>query len=432
MMHADVSALIGENYLAYLLLGGLLIVMFSYRDVQLPAGKAFRLIAAVLFVMCISNSIERWAVLSPDRIGVRIAASLMHYIFQPLVLYLELAVLIPQRPGSNGKKVLLALPLIINACIYMASLLEEHKVFWYADDYTFHRDYWGMSVYAVTFFYLVMLVLWSIRTFHRDDKRMSIFLFFVTGIAILTGTLEGLNLIPGYIDESFTLGALIFYTYLITQYEAGMRTDLVEKELELSRSELKLLRRQIKPHFVFNSLHNIKALIRKDPVKASSLLMDFSEYLRANLDSLNSDNLISFEDELENVEAYVSLALVDDSKDIDVVYDIRERHFRLPPLTLEPIVENSISHGLSDKGTVILSTDCDDEDYIVRVTDNGRGFSYDETAACINSGSSRRGIGIENVRTRLCKLCGGTLDIESGSDGTTVTIRIPKSKGALV
>ena len=425
MTHADITTLIGENYLACLLLGGLLVVMFSYRNVQLPASRSFKLIVLVLLVMCISSGIERWAVLSPDRESVRIAASVVHYMIQPLVLYLELVVLTPLHQRKGNGIVVLSIPLIINACIYMASLFTDQKVFWYAEDYTFQRDMWGMSVYVVTFLYLLVLIIRSIQVFHREDRRMSIFLFFVAGIGILTGTLEGLNLITDYIDEAFVLGALLFYTYLITQYESRMRTDLVEKELELSKSELTLLRRQIKPHFVFNSLHNIKSLIRKDPEKASKVLVDFSEYLRANLDSLSSETLISFEEELQNVEAYVSLALVDESKNIDVKYDIRERDFKLPPLTIEPLVENAIVHGLTGGGTVTLFADSDDEGYVVKVYDDGVGFA----GSASDIKKDRTSVGIDNVRTRLDKLCGGTIDIDSSPKGSTVTIRIPKQKG---
>ena len=427
MTFTDIATLTGESYLACLLLGGLLVVMFSYRKVQLPASRSFKLIVIVLFVMCISSSIERWAILSPDRESIRIVASLVHYMIQPLVLYLELVVLIPPDQGKNKGKLILAIPLIINAFIYLASLFTEQKIFWYADDYTFHRDLWGMSVYVVTFLYLTILVLLSVLAFHRDDRRMSIFLLFVAGIAILTGMLEGLNLITGYIDEAFVLGALLFYTYLITQYESRMYTELVEKELELSQSELTLLRRQIRPHFVFNSLYNIKSLIRRDPEKATKVLVDFSEYLRANLDSLSSDTLISFEDELQNVEAYVSLALVDEGKNIDVKYDIREQHFMLPPLTIEPLVENAIVHGLAGGGTVTLLTDSDDDSYLVKVSDDGVGFA----GSTADTKKDHMSVGIENVRTRLNKLCDGTLDIYSSSEGSTVTIRIPKQKGDL-
>lgn len=424
---ADIEALLGENYLAFLLLGALLIIMYTYRNVTLPAGRVFALIAAALFVMCVASCIERWAILSPDRANVRAFASVLHYIVQPLVIYLELRVLSPHERTDKRFILLATAPLIINTCIYLAAPFAGRLVFWYREDYAFMRGPLGISVYVVTFLYLALLVLWSVKAFHQNEKRISILLLFIVGIAVLSGTLEAMNLVPGYIDEAFVLGVLLFYMYLITLYEAEIKTNLME-------SELRLLREQIKPHFVFNALHNIKALIRKDPDNAVLKLEDFSEYLRANLDNINSDTLISFEDELANVEAYVSLALADDSKAIELVYDIKERYFRVPPLTVEPLLENAIQHGVSDGGAITLSTFSTPSDYVIRVTDNGHGFRESGEALSDANGSTysdtlkgvHQSVGLENVKTRLKKLCGGTLEIETGESGTTVAIHIPR------
>ena len=79
----DLGLLISENYLTFLLLGGLLVVMYAYRDIHLPATRNFLFIILVLFLMSIANSLERWAVLSPDRRTMRIAMSVLHYCLQP-------------------------------------------------------------------------------------------------------------------------------------------------------------------------------------------------------------------------------------------------------------------------------------------------------------------------------------------------------------
>lgn len=424
MASMDLEFLISDNYLAFLMLGGLLIIMYAFRKVPLPASRTFLLVALVLFAMCIASSLERWAVQSPDRYEVRVAASVVHYVLQPLVIYLEIIVLLPPL-CEKKRRALLALPLVINAVIYLMAPFSGHMVFWYESDYTFQRGPLGSSVYIVTFIYLALLIYKSVKVLSEKDKRFSTILLYVAGIAILTATLEGLNIAAGYIDEAFVLGAFLFYTYLITIYEQHIKTELVSKELELSRSELSLLRRQINPHFIFNSLHIIKSLIRSNPDKAVKSLEDFSDYLRASIDILKSDELVSFDDELDNIEAYVSLALADDSKDVHVEYDIKERYFRLPPLSIEPLVENAIIHGITGGGTVRISAASDDESYIVAVSDDGVGFNTEGTAQA----KERRGIGIENVRTRIEKLCRGTMDIKSDADGTVVTIKIPKDQG---
>ncbi len=421
---ADLSQFLVENYMTFLILGGLLVIMYAYRDVRLPATKNFQLIIAVLFMMSMAFSLERWAVFSPDRINVRIVTSVVHYVLQPLVVYLELIILMPDHyRDSKPKQMLLALPLIINSVIYLAAPFAGKLVFYYDEHYWFCRGPLGVSIYIVTFFYLALLVRWSLWFIRHDDKRLGIILMFIAGIAVLTGILEGLNLVPGYIDEAFALGTLLYYIYLITLHESQLQAKLAKKELELSENKLRLMREQIRPHFIFNALQMIKSLIRSDQDKAVRRLEDFSDYLHANLDVISSDRLISFDEELEHIGAYVSLALADESKGIYVDYDIEERFFNLPPLTIEPLVENAIRHGVYNGGNVLVSTKSEDGNFIVTVSDDGRGF--DRCAA--ENEYDHTGIGIANIKTRLEMLCGGILEINSNDSGTTAVVRIPAS-----
>jgi sensor histidine kinase YesM len=168
-------------------------------------------------------------------------------------------------------------------------------------------------------------------------------------------------------------------------------------------------------------LHIIKALIRTDKEKAIKGIEDFSDYLQANLDVINSDTLIPFEDELTHIEAYTSLALSDNSKNITIKYDLKETLFRVPPLSIEPLVENALVHGVNKDGTIILSTYSENDNIVITVIDDGKGF--DEAAT--KKEKKRVGIGVANVRTRLETLCNGTMNIDSSSAGTTITIKIP-------
>ena len=210
--------------------------------------------------------------------------------------------------------------------------------------------------------------------------------------------------------------------YLITLHESDMQTSLAMKELELSRNKVALLRQQIRPHFVFNSLHIIKSLIRTDQDLAVRSIEDFSEYLRANVDAIASDRLIPFDDELSLIRAYVSLALADKSKNITVNYEIGERDFRLPILSIEPLVENAIRHGVALGGTVTLLTKSTPDEIIIIVSDDGKGFAASRAAGQ----SLRPGSGIANVRARLAAQCNGTLEIDSDENGTEVTVRLPR------
>lgn len=421
-MLTGLQILLNENYIALLVLAVLMVIMYAYRDLHIPASKNFLVIKAVIFLMCIAHSLERWALLSPEHIDIRIIASIIHYILQPLVIYLELIIVIPQEDRMDKLKMaLLTLPMAINSVIYLISPFTNQLVFWYDENYNFNRGILGYSVYIITFIYIILLIHYSVIYLKSKDITKSIFLFSMVGIALLTGLLEYLDLASGYVDEAFSVGALMYYMYLVNLYTSQMRSDLAQKELELSQSKLSLLRQQIRPHFVFNSLHIIKSLIRSDQAKAITAIEDFSDYLRANVNAIESDKLIPFDDELSLVDSYVSLALADKSKNITVEYDIKENLFRIPPFTVEPIVENAIRHGLRNGGILTLSTRKDGNDIVIVVSDNGLGF--EETLK--DKGKKRDGTGLENVRIRLAEQCNGTLEISSSSEGTDVTIRLP-------
>lgn len=244
----DVEYFLNENYMTFLLLGGLLIVMHAYRDVDLPASRYFQLIILVMFVMSLAGGVERWSCQSADREIFRTVSSVIHYVLQPLVIYLELVIIRPvrERPGKAGG-VLLALPLILNGLIYLMAPFTGSLVFCYDAQYHFTRGPLGCVIYIVTLFYLALLLLWSFRFLKGNEKRKGIILFFMVGIGVLTALLEYLNLVTGFIDEAFALGVFLYYMYLVTLHESEMQTSLTRKELELSKSKVALLRRRSGP-----------------------------------------------------------------------------------------------------------------------------------------------------------------------------------------
>lgn len=197
--------------------------------------------------------------------------------------------------------------------------------------------------------------------------------------------------------------------------------QMMEKELELSKIKIRLMQHQISPHFIFNSLGVIKSLIYEDQDKAADCLKDFSVYLRRNIEILESETPIFFDKEIEHIKAFLALETADSSVDLMVEYDTEVTNFSLPPLTVEPLVENAVIHGTSplEHGARIrIATREDESCYIISVEDNGVGFQTDDP--------QKSGVGIENVRTRLHYQCNSRLEIKSGNTGTTATIYIPK------
>ena len=200
--------------------------------------------------------------------------------------------------------------------------------------------------------------------------------------------------------------------------------DYTKQELELSNTRIKLMQSAMKPHFIFNMLGMIKSLIWEDKDQAARSINDFSTYLRSNIDAIESNEMIMFSRELDHVKAFVALEKTEDSK-LNVEYDISVDNFMLPPLTVEPLVENAIIHGIGknkkgSKITIKTSVECDN--IVVSVIDNGVGFDVENV---------EERVGIKNVRTRLKYSCNGKLNIQSDDKGTIATIIIPKSKGEI-
>ncbi|MBR0132479.1 MAG: histidine kinase [Lachnospiraceae bacterium] len=206
-------------------------------------------------------------------------------------------------------------------------------------------------------------------------------------------------------------------------YQVQLEHNLVENEKELADSKVRLLLEQIQPHFIFNSLSAIEELCMEDPEKACRCVHDFSGYLRTNLDAMSENKLVTLEEELENVRQYISLEEADPCCGFAVKYDIKVKDVMVPVLSVEPLVENAIQHGLAasgEDGTVWIESEMGEGEVLVMVRDNGSGLKH-----VSDQQKKRRGIGVENVKKRLEAQCGGYLEYEILDTGTRAIIHIP-------
>lgn len=202
---------------------------------------------------------------------------------------------------------------------------------------------------------------------------------------------------------------------------------LAMKQKEAADLRISLMMSQIAPHFIYNTLAAIRQMCVTDPQAAQEMVGDFSSYLRMNLETIETNELISFEKELEHTNNYLSIEKRCFGDRVKVEYDIHDTEFLLPSLTLQPIVENAVKYGVCKKsggGTIKITTYFEENvDYVV-VSDDGAGFDVNEKK---NDGKVH--VGIKNVQTRLEQQCNGKLVISSRpGDGTVVTISIPRDK----
>ncbi len=201
-----------------------------------------------------------------------------------------------------------------------------------------------------------------------------------------------------------------------------------ELSRELSEMNMTLMISQIQPHFLYNALNTIKYMIKKDPKTAESAIVKFSNYLRANMDSLTQKEPIPFTKELEHVKNYAMIEMLRFGERLDVQYDIEFDDFTIPALTIQPIVENSIKHGVNQKpegGTVKIRSHEENGNAIIVVEDNGVGFNVNQNPA--DDGCSH--IGMKNIKQRLTQMMGATVKTTSViNKGTTTVITIPIMK----
>ena len=175
----------------------------------------------------------------------------------------------------------------------------------------------------------------------------------------------------------------------------------------------------------FASLAVISALCEQDPKLAAEATNAFSNYLRENMDFADKINPISFSEELEHIKTYVWLEKLRFQNKLNIEYDIRCTAFPVPALSVQPMVENAIKHGICKSkagGTVRIRSLETELFYSVTVSDDGVGFDVPKTMD-----DGKRHLGIINTRYRLREMVGGSLDIVSApGKGTAVTIIIPK------
>ena len=198
------------------------------------------------------------------------------------------------------------------------------------------------------------------------------------------------------------------------------RRYLLQKE-ELAREKTRVTVMQMRPHFIYNTLMSIYYLCQEDVGKAQRVILDFSSYLHNNFTAIAREDNVPFHDELEHTRADLAVEKARFEDKLYVEFDTPVTVFKLPPLTLQPIVENAVKHGISpDLDPLYLTVRTEDTGEGVRLTveDTGPGFAPSDNDEPL--------IALDNIRRRLKAMCGGTLYIEPREGGgTKVTVFVP-------
>ncbi|MFF2014474.1 ATP-binding protein [Paenibacillus sp. NPDC058177] len=225
------------------------------------------------------------------------------------------------------------------------------------------------------------------------------------------------------------------------QYRVRSLTMLKQSLDERLRMEAAYLQAQIRPHFLFNALNSILALSNIDSEKMARLGEAFTSYLRINFDLLNAEELVPLSHELELVRAYLYIEQERFEDRLSVEWQMEEdmesdkvNGPQLPPLTIQPLVENAVRHGLLSQargGVLKISITRHAREIRIEVTDDGKGMEPDQVVSLLEpSQQGKGGIGLQNTNRRLKRLYGKGLIIQSQPGaGTTVSFAIPDQRG---
>ncbi len=386
-------------------------------------NKRFFVAMFAIFVLCmIDFSVDLLVYDDPNMAPVAKIAVYFEYLLLSIPIPMFTAYLL-RTCGENWLKSPLFRTVVVLWIIYFILLaIAQFTTFLYyfTPDNQYIRASWYLllvtPIFAVMFLNLASVIK------RRDKLPRKYYIAFLIHLLPLQVALLVTNTIIENTTVFVVLGMCvstlaIFAIILYDQIES-----YVEQQREIVNQRASIMVLQMRPHFIYNAMMSIYYLCAKDPIKAQQVTLDFTTYLRKNFTAIASENTIPFADELEHTRAYLAIEQIQFEDRLFVHYDTPHKEFRLPPLTLQPIVENAVKHGMDPEypplTVIIKSLQTADFGNEIVVEDNGPGFSPDDDYEPYTA--------LKNIRQRLEMMCGGKLTIRSREGGgTIVTLTIP-------
>lgn len=294
-------------------------------------------------------------------------------------------------------------------------------LYYVTPDNEFIRGSWHPLLVAPLAAIMLLNLAGVIRRRNRlPDKYYVAFLIHLLPMTVAT-LIHAVIYVPLLVVFGLSFSMLsMFGIILCDQIEQYMRQ---QREIAHQRASIMVL--QMRPHFIFNTMMSIYYLCAQDSKKAQQVTLDFTSYLRKNFSAIASENTIPFANELEHTRAYLAVEQVQFEDGLFVEYDTPHTRFRVPPLTLQPIVENAVKHGMDPDSAplrICIRTRETDAGHEITVEDNGPGFAQ------TNMDESEPHIALANIQQRLEIMCGGKLTVmprEGG--GTVVKVILPET-----
>ena len=290
----------------------------------------------------------------------------------------------------------------------------------------FHRTRWFPFLVSP----LVVIMLLNITGLIQRRKKLSKRYFIAFLIYLLPMTAFMILHMFEEIELTVFLGvgicALSMYSIITSDHIVQnflQQRKIAEQEREIAHQRAEVMVLQIRPHFIYNTMMSIYYLCKQDADKAQQVTLDFTTYLRKNFTAIVGENLVPFNDELEHTRAYLAVEQAQHEDMLYVEYDTPHTDFSVPPLTLQPLVENAVKHSLDPNGDplrIYIKTRKKDEGSEIIVENNGLDYQP--------SDDNEPHIALSNIKQRLELMCKGEMTIiPRKGGGTIVTVMIPRT-----
>lgn len=393
---------------------GLLLVFF-FRQTDRKSRSFFLIIFLLLVGYTASAIICQLSGTSPlSQITLFVSSLFSSLLIPAITLYLL------HCAGKNWKRRPLFVLIITLWAAYFILLVVTQFTTWiyyYTPDNAYHRGPWYplLLIPPVLMMMTNMIGLYRFRAVLTHRQWIAFLVYFVVPLICMLIQMFSYGLL--LIIFGTSLAVLFMFVFLLTdQVEHSIRQ---QREIAHQRSSVMVL--QMRPHFIYNTMMSIYYLCKLDPDLAQQVTLDFTTYLRKNFTAIAKEELIPFSEELEHTRAYLAVEQAQFNDSLSVNYDTPYTDFRVPPLTLQPIVENAIKHGMdpdSEPLHIAIRTRRTESGSVFIVENNGADFEPAD--------DSEPHIALKNIQQRLEMMCHGKMKIAARKEGgTVVKVTIP-------
>ena len=391
---------------------GFAVVVDPY--IQKKQKRSMLIIIVLVISLIFQNLLGYWLDDRGNSPLMRTVVGIYGYTVRPAILGVFFYIV-----GTEVKGWLLWGMIALNGLIHMTALFSG--ICFRITPYNhFVRGPLGYSCHVVSALLLLNLVYVTFKEYSRHkviETWIPVSNAGLIVVAVLMDTFTGHQEYPiSFLTVAVVTSCVFYYIWLHLQFVRRHEQDL------MAAQRIQIMMSQIKPHFLYNTLSTIQALCRIEPEKAFDTTGKLGAYLRQNIDAIGEADLIPLSRELEHTRIYAEIEMIR-FPNIKVEYHIMDWNVRVPPLSIQPIVENAIRHGVRVRksGLVVVTVEKKDDRHVITVRDNGKGF---DTSSLEEAGKEH--IGIRNVRERIERMAKGEMTIESRpGEGTCVVITLP-------